>query len=180
MSKNYSFDDDKSGQASTLLAEPADAVERARYIGSFPHQSPHGIRKKGAKWTTYSDRQYEVEDRARTYMLVHARNVRDSERMEDWLEYTSAYPKIALTEEEMRQKGNPDVLVRAHYVFEAVSRLLELANAPESLKVDFELLVKKRRPKSVPKRAKAQELILKILQQASVKSLNLLNMTQVI
>ncbi len=154
------IEDEHGGITSILLGEPEIAVERARFIGAFPYVPPEGELSEDKKTTRYGERENAIEDLALLYMLVGARHIREAEFLQDWSEFTSGYPKTSLKSDEADQNGNPNAAVRAHYIYEAIARLLELVDAPVVLRNDFQILIKRQRPRTADGRAEAQKNIL--------------------
>lgn len=154
-------DETDDGKEGILLSEPDLLIERARFVGSFPYEPPVAKSSDGREPGQYGPRDRAIDDRALLYMLTSAKSIRNAASLQDWAEWAASYPEVGMTSEEADRRGNPHAAVRCHFTFEGVMRLLELAGAPQSMCKDFELLLRRQRPKASEKRAKVQAEILK-------------------
>lgn len=157
MSDEWPYKYESGGKISTLLAEPDSAIERARFIGKFPYEVKV---KAGKEHPIHGAREEALENLALLNVLVSARHIRESRDLDEWSQFAEEYPLSTLDKDHAKQKSNADALVRAHYIYEAIARLLELADAPQAMRNDFQLLIERQRPTRADQRAEAQKRIL--------------------
>jgi hypothetical protein len=140
------------GKDSIDRALPEIAVQTALYGAKFP--SRVGKDSKGKVIDPACD------PCGHLYQLVTAQFFRDARTMTDWHCYADEYPKVGISADETIQQSNPNVAARAYYLREALSKLLELAKAPNGMAADLNALLGPLTPEGAEVRAKVQKAIL--------------------
>ena len=119
--------------------EPDIVIEHTRFCEAFPANPEH----------TGTDKDY-------LQILISAAFPRDATDLVEWRSYLEEYPVNALTDEQVGMAQNPDVQVRAHFLRHAMTRLLQLVQAPEALIADLQTILDCHKPRAADLRAEAQ------------------------
>lgn len=128
------------GFAEYLAAvEPTIVIEHTRYCEEFQHNPP-----------------YDSTDEDYLHILISSAFPRDAANLKDWRDYLQSYPLQALTAEQIGTAQNPSVQVRAHFLRHALTRLLQLVNAPEVIITDLQMILDCHKPRAADLRAEAQ------------------------
>lgn len=143
----------KSGSGSDSIGrwEPEIAIQMARYGSKFPHRPT--LDARGNEIDPESD------PRAYLYQLVTAQFFTDVRTVQEWRACAENYPASAIGSDQAIQQTNPNAAVRAYYLREALTSLLEIAKAPESMKSDLRAMLEYLIPVGAEKRAKVQKAI---------------------
>lgn len=120
--------------------EPEIAIEHVRYVREFPYNP-----------------EYAGTDKDYLHILISAAFPRDSANLNEWRGFLDSYPSQALTADQNETKQNPDVQVRAHYLRHALTRLLQLVQAPEVMISDLQFILDCHKPRAADVLARAQE-----------------------
>ena len=141
-----------SGSDSIGRWEPEIAIQMARYGSKFPYRPT--LDARGNCVDPDSD------PRAHLYQLVTAQFFTDVRTIPEWRACAENYPDTAIGSDQAIQQTNPNAAVRAYYLREALTRLLELAKAPEPMKSDLRAMLEYLIPVGAETRAKVQKAIL--------------------
>lgn len=144
--------DEHLGKASIMQAEPDIAIERARFVGSFPYEA-----RSKAKYTLDD---VTNDSRAPLYLLVGAKHFAQAHTLSEVKEYLSSYPDNPLDKGDL-QRSNPIVGARAYYIGEAIAALLRVVGAPAAMAHDLELILGPKKLRRADRRADAQAEIIK-------------------
>jgi hypothetical protein len=128
--------------------EPDILVEFARYSGAFPYEP-----QRDANGNIIDP---ETDGKAYLYLLIQSIFFKDARSVDEWLQYASTYPSETLTSTQLGIRENAAVKVRAHFLKEALRKLLGLLGAPAAMTCDLEAILDLHRPRSADKKAEAQ------------------------
>lgn len=101
-----------------------------------------------------------ANDPERLGTLVAAEETVDARDFEEWRFIVETYPDAPLVAEKLTKYENEDIPVRAYYLGKAIKRLLELIDAPTTMKSDFDLLMSGYTPHGGKKYADVQRAMI--------------------
>jgi len=156
----------EDGKDSVRCAEPELTAQLARYACMtgyrFQSESEFPIRNSNGA----------VENRA--MLVATGTHIRDARTLSDWVSFSEAYPEKAMDPSEFGEHDNPNADVRAFCLQQAVTRLLEIVDAPATMAADLKTLLDRYVPKGAESRGRVQRAILEdpgaSLQQIAVRA----------
>lgn len=97
-------------------------------------------------------------DPDRLCQMLQSTEVSNAQTVAEWRHMMGDYPEVTLADGKMTKYENEDVPVRAFVLKQAITRLFELCDAPDNLKIDLELLMDSFLENPAWKKARLQEL----------------------
>lgn len=96
----------------------------------------------------------------RVLLLEEALKLKDIRALGEWKAEMEMYPTEPLGKDDLSRTSNHDMPFRAFYLIEAVVKLLEITDAPESMRKDLRLFMQSRMPRTAKKRGKIQKALI--------------------
>lgn len=128
---------DEYGLSDYIREHPQRYIDRARFYGHYRN------------------------DPDRLRVLIDADELKTARCLEEWQFLTENYPSFTIEADALTKEDNEDVPVRAHYLRNAVGRLLEVVNAPSNMIADVDRFFAEFRPRQAKLYGDAQAALLR-------------------
>ena len=132
--------------------EPDISIAMAKYAKTYPYS----MRTDAMGKIIDPD----DDEKAYLHLLIQATFFKDVYSVDEWHQYASSYPTTALTEDQATSSASSMVKVRAHFLKEALSRLLNLLGAPAAMIDDLQSILGLHQPRSAEVRGEAQRALI--------------------
>jgi len=128
--------------------EPEIAVEISRRIGAFPYALQID-REKNVIDPSEDENSY-------LYFFVEALLFSEVHTMGDWRQVVGSYPPAVSIKKKSSKRLPEKLKVRAHYLRQALPKLLRIIGAPEAMAQDIETILAYHQPREAKARARKQ------------------------